>query len=134
MFASVQLFYGHYTLGLAVLVTELLRPENPADFSLALPAGPVFPVKFHKPHRTFNRFLFGLQLELRIAADHLFSLREWAIDHLDLPSGQPDARALGGGGETAVAEYGAGFYGLFGKLPDGFHQLLGGRARVLGVL
>src|SRR5260370_8197783 len=43
--------------------SEVFRPEDLANFGLALPAGPVFLVKFHEARRPFNRFFLRLQLK-----------------------------------------------------------------------
>src|SRR6266852_5222101 len=55
---------------------EIFRPEDLANFGLALPAGPVFLVKFHEARRRFERLVFRLQLKNGKSADDFLGLGE----------------------------------------------------------
>src|SRR5216683_1517513 len=99
----------------------VLRTVHLANLGLAFPSRPVLLVKFHEALRPFDRFLFRLQLKLRIPADNLFGLGEGPVDHGDLPPGKPDAGALSSREESPVADHRAGFDRLFAELPNGVH-------------
>src|ERR1700733_8516946 len=119
---------------LVYVLSEVLWPEYLSNLGLALPFRPVFLVKFHESHRSLDCLLLRFHLELRIAADNFFGLREGAIGYSEPAFGKPDASALGYGGEASVAEHRAVFDRLISKYGNGIHELLGRRARVLGVL
>ena len=80
------------------MLREVLGPEDLANLGLALPSRPVFFVKFHETHRSFDRLFLRLQVKLRIAADNFLGLGERSVGHLDLPTRKPDAGALRSGG------------------------------------
>src|SRR5713226_2080242 len=64
------------TRALLCFETEVFRPEDLANFGLALPVGPMYLVKFHEALRPFYRFFFRLQLKDRIPADDFLGLGE----------------------------------------------------------
>src|SRR6266481_2652129 len=114
--------------------SEVLRPEDLANFGLALPAGPVFLVKFHEARRSFNRFFFRLQLKDRIPADDFLGLGERPVDRGDLPSRKADARARRRRRKPAAVAYRAGLDRLFTQLRHRLHKFLGWSALVLSRL
>src|SRR2546425_4481148 len=128
------LLRGHpYGRALLSLRRKVFRPEDLANFGLALPARPVFPVKFHEAQRSFDRLFFRLQLKDRIPADDFLGLGEGPVDRGYLPSRKPDARARRGWGQPAACDHRAGFDRLFADLRHRLHEFLGWGARVLGV-
>src|SRR5437667_1138492 len=128
------LLRGHpYGRALLSLRRKVFRPEDLANFGLALPARPVFPVKFHEAQRSFDRLFFLLQLKDRIPADDFLGLGERPVDRGYLPSRKPDARAHRGWGQPAACDHRAGFDRLFAELRHRLHEFLGWGARVLGV-
>src|SRR5260221_86559 len=54
------------------VLREVLRPEDLANFRLAFPSWPMLFMKLHEVLCSLDRFFLRLQLELRIAANHLF--------------------------------------------------------------
>ena len=48
---------AHFQVPLRFAMSEVFGTEHLANFGLAFPAGPVFFVKFHELHRTFDGFL-----------------------------------------------------------------------------
>src|ERR1700730_11906900 len=85
---------------------EVLRPEHLvradcssiqegelANLGLAIPARPVLLMKFHEPHRTFDRLFFRLQFKHRVPAKDFLGLGKRPVSHGKLSSRQPDARA-----------------------------------------
>src|SRR5438309_5062179 len=128
------LLRGHpYGRALLSRRRKVFRPEDLANFGLALPARPVFPVKFHEAQRSFDRLFFRLQLKDRIPADDFLGLGERPVDRGYLPSREADARAHRSGGQSAAFDHGPGFDRLFAQLPNGVHKFLGRMAEVLGV-
>src|SRR5712664_3816775 len=65
-----------YARALLCFGREIFRPEDLANFGLALPAGPVFLVKFHEARRRFERLFFRLQLKNGKSADDFLGLGE----------------------------------------------------------
>src|SRR5258705_6309757 len=110
------------------------RSEHLTDLRLALPARPVFSVKFHEVHGSVDHLLLRLQLKDSVTTDDLFGLCERAIDHHNSSLREPDARTHRSWGQTSGLQHHAGFRCLFAKLRNGLHQFLGRRARVLGGL
>jgi hypothetical protein len=53
------------------VLCEVLRTEYLANLGLALPSGPLFPVKLHEAYRRVDRLLLRFQFELPVAADGL---------------------------------------------------------------
>src|ERR1700681_2450099 len=119
---------------LLCLGSEVFRPEHLTNLGLALPARPVFLVKFHEADRRFDRLFLRFQLKLCVAADNLLGLDERPVGHSHLPPGKPDAGALRSWPEPPAPEHRAGFGLLFGDLRNSIHQFLGRRALLLGVL
>src|SRR5258705_13078164 len=74
----------------------VLGPEHLAHFRLALPTGPVFPVKFHEFHGGIDHLLLRLDLKDCIASDDLSGLSERAIDHRNFSFSEPNAVTYGG--------------------------------------
>src|ERR1700680_4143270 len=85
---------GRSSRTLVYLLSEVLRPEYLSNLGLALPSRPVFLVKFHEAHRSFDRLLLRFQFKLRITANNLLGLGERSIGHGQLPTGNPDTGAL----------------------------------------
>src|SRR5207245_3376890 len=113
---------------------EVFRPEHLANFGLALPARPVFLVKFHEAQRPFDRLFFRLQLKNRIPTYDFLGLGERPVDRGYLPPRKPDACAHRSWGQPAAIDQRAGFDRLFAKLRHRVHEFLGRRARVFSVL
>src|SRR3984893_2697558 len=78
---------------LLCLGSAVFRPEHLTNLGLALPARPVFLVKFHEADRRFDRLFLRFQLKLRIAADNLLGLGERPVGHAHPCPGKPDASA-----------------------------------------
>src|SRR3984893_1914348 len=119
---------------LLCLGSEVFRPEHLTNLGFALPARPVFLVKFHEADRPFDRLFLRFQLKLRVAADTLLSLGERPVGHGHLPTGKPDAGAQRSWPEPPAPDHRAGFGLLCGELRNSIHQLLGWRTLLLGVL
>jgi len=113
------------------VLSEVLRAKQLANLGLALPSRPVLLVKFHKLLSRLDRLLLRIKLELRISADHFLGFGEGSIDHLDLSSGEPDARALRGRSEPTASQHPAFFDRFFGG-PNGPQAPEGMRERSLG--
>src|SRR6266404_7050282 len=103
------------------VLSEVLRPEYLANLGLALPCRPVFAVKFHEAHRSFDRLFLRFQFKLRIAADNFLGLSEGPIGHGQLSFGNPDAGALCGWRKAPVPEHRAVLDGLFAEYRYGVH-------------
>src|SRR5438132_1217878 len=101
--------------------SELFRPEDLANFRLALPPRPVFFVQFHKAQRPFDGLFFRLQLKDRIPADNFLGLGEGSVDLGYLSLRKPDARAHRGGSQPAACDHRAGFNRLLTELVDCLH-------------
>src|SRR5256885_3807021 len=70
---------GHPIIPLLCRLREVSGLPHLADFGFAFPAGPVLFVKLHEADRGVDGLFLGLQLKLRVAADHLFGFGERAV-------------------------------------------------------
>src|SRR5947208_14460991 len=104
------------------MLREVLRPEDLANLGLALPSRPVFFVKFHEAHRSFDRLLLRLQLKLRIAADYFLGLGERPVGHLDLLARKLDAGRLRDGAKSTTVTNDSSFDRLFAEYCHGVRE------------
>src|ERR1022692_3797051 len=93
----------------SLIGSPVFRIEHLTNLGLALPARPVFLVKFHEADRRFDRLFLRFQLKLRIAADNLLGFGEGPVGHGHPPPGKPDAGALRSWREPPAPEHRAGF-------------------------
>jgi hypothetical protein len=73
------LFEGALTEFFYPLQREFFRSKHLANFSLALPLGPVLSVKFHEAYGPFDGLCFGFQLKDRVSAYNFLGFGERPI-------------------------------------------------------
>src|SRR4030095_14646947 len=110
---------------------EIIRAKDLSNFSLALPTGPVFPVKLHELYSGIDHLLLRLNLKDGVAADNLFRLSKRAVKHQNLPLCQSDAVTDCGWGQPSRLQQCAAFRCILAKFRNRLHQCWRGRARIL---
>lgn len=103
---------------------EVFGAENLPDFGGPFPPGPMLQVELHELLCAFDRFLFGLQIENRKAADDLFGFGERTVGSGNFILGDADGGAGGYWGKAAIGDHRAGFDGRFAMFIDCVDQCL----------
>src|SRR6266436_8255848 len=108
--------------------------EHRPDLRLAFPGGPVPPVQLHEAYRLLDRLVPGLHFEDGEAADELLRLGERAVGDAQLSARETDAGAHRRGQEPSGLQEEACPGAFLAQPGDGFDELLGRRAVILGRL